>query len=331
MPIRNNYKSDLDSFEYLLDSDTENAWDTERYPSPMMFDFTTFTFGPVGYQERYGPPYAATVSNYQNISPGDPWVPSPSYWIDTNLTNSEGYQELRIPASGPWTVTLAGSPAHGPLAGRGIIISNTFDAPLTAYSFVMVTGQHDGDPYSSSTGGGGGTFFAIRPTNTSPLSSCILIAAAGGGGGQYNPGTTTGTTMDAHTSTSGRAGGCSSGGTNGSGGSGCTSSGASGGGGYSGNGTSGTYGTYGEAFVNGAAGGNTSNNHYGGFGGGGGTHGNTAGGGGGGGYSGGGAGHHNSRGGGGGSYWNPSYGPGTISSPGMNPLTQTGYITLTFN
>ena len=291
----------LDKYEYHLDADTDtHAWHQDRYPGGSLFEFDTFTFTNCAQVDRYGPTYTVRSNFYAPLAPTNPWLLDSDLNIDNFPSNggSHGWQEMRVPGDGPYTLSMAGASSVGPKAGRGIIVTGTFNVPSNYWSFLIVVGQND-PSFQNSTGGGGASWLAARTEEGQTIANSQLIAVAGGGGGQHSPPNSTSSIMDARFGETGGAGGCGSGGTNGNGGNGCPGSGASGGGGYISAGGSGTYGTGGQGFNTTLAGGDTSSTNYGGFGGGGGTHGNTAGGGGGGGYSGGGAGHHSSRGGGG--------------------------------
>ena len=237
-------------------------------PAPTsLYSFTTFTFTNASATGATGP----TLANCQTAYAGQVWLSS--YFT----VSPQGFQQWTVPATGNYTVTVAGAaggggvyPSNAAYSGSGRIISQTL--ALTKNDvLILVVGQ--AGVQGTYTGGGGGGSFVIR-------SGTVLMAAGGGGGKGNQAGSNSRDTVAGNPSTGGAAG---------------ASGGGGGGGGFGGNG-GGTAGTvaggggngYSSNFT-GGAGGTQNQSGAGGFGGGGGGgngNGDIAGGGGGG-YSGG--------------------------------------------
>jgi len=214
----------------------------------------------------------------------------------TGVVSNNGIQEWTVPATGLYSIKVAGAKGGGAGGGNGAVLSGEF--MLTqGHVIQIVVGQRGTGGFGSqgslnSGGGGGGSFVVNKTTNT------ILLIAGGGGGGNGDYGSSYPNTAGnpASTGTSGNSTYQTGGGTNGNGGkNGVTDDPAAGGGGYLTNGENSpgtTFAGGGQAFINGARGGAGRTGTYfggnGGFGGGGGGTSNVlVRGGGGGGYSGG--------------------------------------------
>jgi len=214
----------------------------------------------------------------------------------TGVVSNNGIQEWTVPATGLYSIKVAGAKGGGNGGGNGAVLSGEF--MLTqGHVIQVVTGQRgtggSGAQGSFNSGGGGGGSFVVNKTT-----NAILLIAGGGGGGNGDYGGSYPNTLGnpASTGTSGNSTYQTGGGTNGNGGkNGVTDDPAAGGGGYLTNGENSpgaTFAAGGQAFVNGARGGAGRTGSYfggdGGFGGGGGGTSNVlVRGGGGGGYSGG--------------------------------------------
>jgi hypothetical protein len=214
----------------------------------------------------------------------------------TGVVSNNGIQEWTVPATGLYSIKVAGAKGGGAGGGNGAVLSGEF--MLTQGHVIQIvagqrgTGGFGAQGSINSGGGGGGSFVVNKTTNT-----ILLIAGGGGGGnGDYGSPYLNVAGNPANTGTTGNSTYLGGGGTNGNGGkNGVTNDPAAGGGGYLTNGensTGTTFATGGAAFVNGARGGSGRTGSYfggdGGFGGGGGGVSNVlVRGGGGGGYSGG--------------------------------------------
>jgi hypothetical protein len=282
-----------------------------------LYTFTTFTFTTANTYGRFGPNVSTSTSWYQANYSGNTWVTNTSYY--NQLT--QGYQRWTVPATGNYSIQVAGSRAGRDtlgqtyISGNGAIVSGTVS--LTQGQILeIICGQYLDTSVSSYAsyagfGGGGGSFVNNYSTST------LLFAAGGGGGaGTYSgasPPPTGYVGQNGVTATwagNGAVSGSNVGGNNGFGGNVYTTysigyRGGAGGGwltnGQNGDGTTtptggANYGWGGNCYTNGFTGGNygiTWGNPssyaatYGGFGGGGGSNG-IINGGGGGGYSGGG-------------------------------------------
>ena len=293
-----------------------------------LYDFESFTFTTGNVTGPSGPSKQALISSYNTLA--DPWLNNAAFYDVSN-----GIQQWTVPATGTYTIEVAGSHSSSRrTAGRGAIIRGDFDL-IEGEIINIVVGQPEAAQGPTPSGGGGGTY-VVR--SVSPLSSTTtgdILAIAGGGGGahdtasQYNQ-----ATADANFGTSGFAGtpNGSAGGTNGNGGS-YTSGGGSAGAGFLTDGNGRTQfpssdGDLPKSYRNGSIGGgiNGGSSNKGGFGGGGFTWYSTGWGGGGGGYSGGGTASNsnfNGNAGGGGSINN---GTNTVNV-GYNGAP--GYVTIT--
>gem|GEM_PF-513094 len=214
----------------------------------------------------------------------------------TGVVSNNGIQEWTVPATGFYSIKVAGAKGGGAGGGNGAVLSGEF-LLMQGHVIQIVVGQRGtggfGAQGSVNSGGGGGGSFVVNKTT-----STILLIAGGGGGGNGDYGVSYPNTVGnpANTGTSGNSTYQTGGGTNGNGGkNGVTDDPAAGGGGYFTNGENspGTaFAGGGQAFLNGARGGAGRTGSYfggdGGFGGGGGGTSNVlVRGGGGGGYSGG--------------------------------------------
>jgi hypothetical protein len=298
---------------------------------------TTYSFTVAGASGRNGPTQSQVNTAYSGTS-----------LSGTVTISTQGIQEWTVPASGRYSITVAGAGGGGNTAGKGAVISGEFTLTQGTLLKILV-GQKGTASQNYSGGGGGGSFLWNSASTSEP------IIAAGGGGGDGGGPTFAG--VNASTTTSGTAGtlgigGVSNtgpgapgaGGTNGSAGTTYDASAnswdAAAGAGWKGNSTTATQfsGTANFALspLNGGVGGasfSTNGNNEGGFGGGGGGGGdaNSASsvGAGGGGYSGGGNGSNDStsdRGAGGGG---GSYNTGTNTSATIASTIAHGYITIT--
>jgi hypothetical protein len=336
------------------------SWVTDRWVltadqqlsySYILYTFTTATFTSGGATGQNGP----IISQARLGLTG---TPAPSTWFNKYFAmTTQGIQQWTVPQTGSYTFTLAGGGGGnmngqngGTWAGRGIIITGTYTLTIGTILYIVV-GQLP-DYYISINGaagaGGGGSFVFTN-------SQLLFAAGGGGGGGSATSGQSPSALADGTTSTTGNNAqttsspyGIGGGGPNGGagGGSGSTGKGNSGSGGVGGAGgvrQAYPYGAGGgggggfslsSTFLGGNAGSGGSpwgDSASGGFGGGGGSGGGTngaGGAGGGGGYGGGGGGfdaNFTSAGGGG------SYGIVSITSPGYNPRSTSGYVTITKN
>lgn len=304
------------------------------YDSRALYDFSTFTFTTANTVGRFGPNLTTLTSWYTTNYSGNTWITNTNYFNQTRL----GYQLWTVPATGTYSITVAGARAGArasgnasiyPGFGEGAIIRSSNISLVEGEKLQIVVGQ-EGLSYSlnGSGGGGGGTFVVKYSANLAATANADVIMVAGGGGSiqkidanaaAYNNSTYwTANSNGVLGSITGNAssqqvsGTRSLGGTNGLGGAAGDYPG--GGGGFSGNGAAGLFAlSFGIAYKFGANGGAANYNNtstlggasVGGFGGGSGTHGFTGGGGAGGGYSGGGGGKQTNNwdmGGGGGSY-----------------------------
>ncbi|GAB5388733.1 MAG: hypothetical protein Alpg2KO_17010 [Alphaproteobacteria bacterium] len=290
-------------------------------PSPI-FSFTTHTFTTCGATGRFGPLISACQSAY-----------STSWDADSNnfAMPSQGMQRFTVPATGTYTIEVAGAGNAGGYDGARL--SADFDLTQGDHLLIVV-----GQQGAQSQDGSGGSFVALG----SAASSSTALIVGGGAGGHYttapNPERRNATfTEDAYYSLDS---------TTPSNYSGPTGTGGNGGGGYHGGGGGGFSSdggcnncdnwspgeSWGRAFVNGAIGGDyshVSTPYRGGFGGGGAYHSAANGGGGGGGYSGGRGGFSGSyHGWGGGSYTAPS----AINRQDLGiDSSGAGFVTITLN
>lgn len=290
------------------------------------YSFTAWTFTNGNSSGNTGP----TTSNLRALynTTGNTWINNDAYFSATG-----GIQYWTVPASGVYTITVAGASGGGNV-GYGAVATGTVS--LTAGETVRILVGQMGQLFSSFySSGGGGTFVMRTPFN----SNASIVAIAGGGGGFYtgggtaNSGGTTTTTpgggagVAVATGGGGGGGSLAAGGLNGAVGSNTGGNGYSGGGGgLFGNGGDGiltTGGRGGKSFTNGGIGGagEGPGNLPGGFGGGGGTGGR---GGGGGGYNGGGSSPNNSLSGMGGS----SYLLNGVFTATANSNLGHGYVTI---
>lgn len=296
--------------------------------STVLYNFSTFTFTPMGATGRSGP----TAITYGTSNPGY----GTAYAMTLGSGTSTGMQLWVVAKTANYEFTVAGARGgNGTLAGgNGAIVTVTL-ALTQGHVLRLLPGQIGTTAVSgcgiTKAGGGGGSFVYNNNTST------ILIAAGGGGGGSGGPIVTSGL-RDASLTTSGKKGDGSSGGAGGTAGNGglggspaCTN-GAGGGGGWSGNGGNGAgyNGNLGLSLINGGTGGFNDNEGVtnGGFGGAGAAGAHP--GGGGGGYSGGGGGTlqtcscgDTQVGGGGGSFATVSFTSSSVTNTG------NGYITIT--
>lgn len=273
-------------------------------PSDSLYPFTSITFTNAGATGSNGPSLASCVAAY---SPTNSWVTNTSYF---NMTVN-GIQRWTVPATGTYTLTVAGScgGSAGGRVGLGAIVSISFT--LTAGHIISIAcgqpGINNSGGCSSDCGGGGGGTFVYNTTT----STWLVVAGGGGGAGGSTQGMNANNNGQ-NSTTGGSPSGLNAGagGTGGNGGtvsfSGCTTPSCSGAG-ITGNGQGAGSGLGGSNFANGLVGGSHTSGWFGGFGGGGAI--GQYGGGGAGGYSGGGGGGLNtcscsdySGGGGGGSY-----------------------------
>lgn len=319
-------------------------------PEPFLglYSFSTFIFTTANTIGRFGPNLSTLTSWYNSNSSysGNTWISDTNYFDQIQL----GYQLWTVPATGTYTITVAGARAGAraggnvsitPGYGQGAIIRSSNISLVQGQKLQIVCGQ-EGLSYTTngSGGGGGGSYVAEYLANLAATSSANIIMVAGGGGNMNQIGANAAVyassyfTANSNANIAGFNGNrgtpTSAAGTNGSGAGtnglgGGTVSWGGGGGGFSGNGASGAQPNGGGiAFRFGANGGlsaytNTSilgGASLGGFGGGGGTHGYTGGGGGGGGYSGGGGGQQNNL-------WDMAGGGGSYSK--MAGYEQVGY------
>ena len=307
---------------------------------PVLYTFSNAWFNTGGATGRNGP----TISQARSGLTG---TPAPSAWYNTYLNmTTQGYQLWTVPATGTYTIEIAGAQGTGTYGGYtgglGVVVRMTVQLNSGAVIGIVV-GQQGVGPTSTGSnagGAGGGGSFVWKNANQE------LIGAAGGGGGAANWGGNGNNGANSGYSTSGTpaiystGGGSSAVGTNGNGGGytgGYSRQSGSGGGWLTGGtgasgvttgGNPGGGGTYSSNFI----GGNNYNGTYwsadGGFGGGGGGY-DTVGGGGGG-YSGGPSGYYTgigvgaaAQGGGGGG----SYLTGT-SQVNVGTNIGAGYVTI---
>lgn len=310
------------------------------------YTFTSLAFTNAGASNRYGPTLAMAQSTYLTASGGGTWTQN-----SNNLNVVNGVQLWRIPASGTYTVTIAGAKGGSGRYGGGNGVSFTSNLSLTENdTLAIIVGQMGeinsygaGSGNAGGGGGGGGSFIYNNGTG-----SLLLSAGGGGGGGNGSGGGQAAViTTSALNGAPGGAGGTNGGG--GGGGGGGPDAYTGGGTGVNGAGGKGGFSPYSQNFLGGGGGGGGLGNlststfeggtaaksgpgygqgGHGGFGGGGGGGCGgisfPGGGGGGGGYSGGGGGTatggNAGSGGGGGSF-------GALSLLSYN--TGHGYITIT--
>ncbi|REG26613.1 glycine rich protein [Archangium gephyra] len=231
---------------------------------------------------------------------------SPSALADTTLTATGAVQSFTVPATGYYTIEVAGAQggasAYGGSGGLGAKVKGQFYLTSGSVLQVVVGKRPAGTVSRYDGGGGGGGTFVYKSATATPLPATPMLVAGGGGGG-YGLG---GSAWRDGVNSSG------AGGLNGNGGQGGVGNWTYGGGGGTGwvstggGGSSPSYTGGGQRWTGGAGssyGGNIGS--PGGFGGGGGGGECNTCGGGGGGYSGGGGGsqgNYEMSGGGGGSY-----------------------------
>jgi sporulation protein YlmC with PRC-barrel domain len=213
---------------------------------------TSYNFTTCGATGVNGPSLANCNTNYSG----------------TNLAGTvgvvNGIQNWTVPATGTYTIEVAGAKGGCTNGGKGSKMVGTFS--LVAGSVLQIAvGQAGG--CISYGGGGGGTFVAngTNYTNSTPL----IVAGGGGGDSSSSALGANGTTTI--NGTNGQ--GCTNAGTNGNGGGvGCSSYAGGGGGGFNGSGGTSSYAYGGTAFKSGGAGGASRHSMGdGGFGGGGGN------------------------------------------------------------
>jgi hypothetical protein len=293
-----------------------------------LYPFTSHTFTTAGVTGTTGP----TLTQVRSAYSAAPWA-SNTEFLNMSV-GRQGIQRWTVPASGSYTIEVAGAqggPTSSFSGGQGARTIGTFS--LTGGSILQILVGQMGS--SGTSGGGGGGSFVVTAANDP------IIIAGGGGGAEFSSHSTATANKPGAITTSGNPGTAgntntptSSGGTAGGGGGTSTQyplAGA-GGGGLTGNGEdarpqSGTAQARGGlSFTNGGVGGlQAGSGGVGGFGGGGGADWNYwTGGGGGGGYSGGGGGVYYGAGGGGG-----SFAGGTSQTNTAGFRAGAGYVTIT--
>jgi hypothetical protein len=134
------------------------------------------------------PASAATTYSFTNASATGRTGPTQAQintaYGSSNLSglvtiNTQGIQEWTVPATGTYSISLAGAKGGGSNGGKGARLSGDFE--LTQGQVLKILVGQMGISYGSNTysgGGGGGSFVWLSSSTTEPL------IAAGGGGGQ---------------------------------------------------------------------------------------------------------------------------------------------------
>jgi len=146
-----------------------------------LYAFTTHTFTNAGATGRTGP----IISQVRSAYSGAAWAQDNSYLSMT----TQGYQEWKVPATGSYTVRIAGAQGGGTNKGNGIIIQATLALSQGNVLKILVGQSGVAGTSRDDTGGGGGATFIARSDNQPVL-------VAGGGGGSGTNGQYSGTTID---------------------------------------------------------------------------------------------------------------------------------------
>jgi uncharacterized repeat protein (TIGR02543 family) len=166
-------------------------WTTKEYTitysaNPVqvaLYSFTTHTFTNAGAIGRTGPILSQVQSVYSTAS----WTQNTSY---INMSASyQGIQEWTVPATGNYTIEVAGASGGGATAGtewiggKGARMKGTFYLTQGMVLSILV-GQKGVKKLTTSNcnnGGGGGTFVWDKSSTTQPL-----IVGGGGGGSSFS-------------------------------------------------------------------------------------------------------------------------------------------------
>ena len=157
---------------------------------------SSYTFTNAGATGANGPTQAQVNSAYTGSN------------LDGLVTiGTQGYQIWTVPATGSYSVTVAGAVGGSgnngtQLGGNGVVATSTINL-VQGDSLTIVVGQ-SGLPSILSGGGGGGGSFVVSSGSVNGL---LMAAGGGGGAGKNGPGVNATTTTSAAAATNGSFGG----------------------------------------------------------------------------------------------------------------------------
>jgi len=169
-----------------------------------LYGFTVHTFTNAGATGRTGPIISQVRSAYRTAS----WAQNSTY---LNMI-TQGIQEWTVPATGSYTIDVAGAAGGipGQVPGNGARMIGTFNLTQGMVLAILVGQRGIAKTSGCNAGGGGGTFVWNKSSTSQPL-----IVGGGGGGGGGGCGTTG---LSAPTTANGTGGfGTSTAGSNGNG------------------------------------------------------------------------------------------------------------------
>ena len=138
-----------------------------------LYGFTAHTFTNAGATGRTGPIISQVRSAYSTAS----WAQNNSYLSMT----TQGIQEWTVPATGSYTIDVAGAGGGNPgqVPGNGARMIGTFNLTQGMVLAILVGQQGIAKNSSCNAGGGGGTFVWNKSSTSQPL----IVGGGGGGGG----------------------------------------------------------------------------------------------------------------------------------------------------
>lgn len=157
---------------------------------------SSYTFTNAGATGANGPTQAQVTSAYSGSN------------LDGLVTvGTQGYQTWIVPATGSYSVTVAGAVGGSgnngaQLGGNGVVATSTINL-VQGDSLTIVVGQ-SGLPSILSGGGGGGGSFVV---SSGSFNGLLMAAGGGGGAGKNGPGVNATTTTSAAAATNGSFGG----------------------------------------------------------------------------------------------------------------------------
>ena len=138
-----------------------------------LYGFTAHTFTNAGATGRTGPIISQVRSAYSTAT----WAQNSAY---LNMT-TQGIQEWTVPATGSYTIDVAGAGGGNPgqVPGNGARMIGTFNLTQGMVLAILVGQQGIAKNSSCNAGGGGGTFVWNKSSTSQPL----IVGGGGGGGG----------------------------------------------------------------------------------------------------------------------------------------------------
>ena len=157
---------------------------------------SSYTFTNAGATGANGPTQAQVTSSYSGSSLNG-----------LVAVGTQGYQTWIVPATGSYSVTVAGAVGGSgnngtQLGGNGVVATSTINL-VQGDSLTIVVGQ-SGLPSTLSGGGGGGGSFVVGSGSVNGL---LMAAGGGGGAGKNGPGVNATTSTSAAAATNGSYGG----------------------------------------------------------------------------------------------------------------------------